>query len=473
MEKYRLYFNENQSKYLQLAVHIKELIDENQVNDGEKLPSIRELAEFLMVNKVTVINAYKKLHQEGYAQQKMGSGTFAKKKEVGRSFRKDYSDTFKKLTSGQLKNVIDFTGETTSSNFFPVRDLKTVLNDVLDRDGAEALIYQHVLGYEKLRKTINNKFWEGRTDIEDILIVSGAQQGIDIASKALINVNDNVIIEKPTYGGALSVFKWRRANIFEVPLESDGVNLIELEKILKKNKVKCFYLMSYFQNPTGISYSYEKKKEILRLAKEYDFYIIEDDYLSELVYDENIKYTTFKNIDINDRVIYIKSFSKIFLPGIRIGYLITPKRFREAFQNSKVNTDISTSSLMQRALEMYIDKDYWIGHIDFLNKEYKIRYNYMKCLLEEKLKEFVSFSYPGGGLHFFLKINEKLDVSSLQLFYILKERNILITPGIMFFKNSKEGERYFRIGFSQTNCDKIEEGINSIYEILKERENKL
>ena len=143
--------------------------------------------------------------------------------------------------------------------------------------------------------------------------MSGAQQGIDIASKAILNINDNVIVEKPTYAGALSVFKFRRANVFEIPIDEDGINIKKFEEILKKNKIKCFYTMSYFQNPTGISYSREKKIKILELANKYDFYIIEDDYLSELIFDENIKHEPFRVLDNNDRVIYIKSFSKILM----------------------------------------------------------------------------------------------------------------------------------------------------------------
>ncbi|GFZ30634.1 transcriptional regulator [Clostridium zeae] len=468
MDKYRLKFNDELNKYIQLYAHIKSLIDKNQIEDGEKLPSIRELADFLKLNKVTIINAYKKLQAEGYANQKIGSGTYAKRRDSIKGFKKSYSITFKKLSSGRLSDVIDFTGETTSADFFPVADLKAVLNDVLDRDGAEALIYQDVLGYEKLRERINEKFWDNKLDFDDILIVSGAQQGIDIVSKALINVNDNIIVEKPTYSGALSVFKSRKANIFEVPIEKDGVDLEALKKILKKNKIKCFYFMSYFQNPSTVSYSDYKKEELLKLAEEHDFYIIEDDYLSELIYDESTKYSSMKSYDKNDRVIYIKSFSKIFLPGIRIGYLVCPRIFKDSVQNSKVNTDISTSSLMQRALEMYMEREYWVEHIKLLNVQYKERYDFMKTEIQNKLNERVEFDPPGGGLHFYLKLSESIQINSIELFYKLREKGILITPGVMFYKHSKEGERYFKIGFSQTDCDKIKKGIDIISSALSE-----
>ncbi len=470
MEKYFLFFEEGIPKYIQLQKHIKNLIDENKIKDGEKLPPVRKFAEFLKVNTVTIVNAYKKLQQEGYVDLKIGSGTYAKRKDAIKNFKREYSETFKSLTSGKLKDSIDFTGETTGNMYFPVKEFKEILNQVLDRDGAEALVYQEALGFDGLRKTINHFFWQDDLENDDILIVSGAQQGIDIVSKALINVNDNVIVEKPTYSGALTVFNWRRANVYEADMQQDGIDIESFESILKKHKIKCFYTMSYFQNPTGATYSMDKKKYILELAEKYNFYIIEDDYLSELIFDKNIEYRSFKSMDENDRVIYIKSFSKIFLPGIRIGYLVSPKKFREVMQNYKVNTDISTSSLMQRALDLYINKGYWKEYIELLKVEYNKRYLYMKDCMIETFGDRVSFNFPGGGLSFFLKIHEKIDMNCKELFYISREKGVLITPGIIFFKKSSQGERYFRLGYSQTDNFKINKGINILNEILISRE---
>jgi DNA-binding transcriptional MocR family regulator len=466
--KYEIKFQQDETpKYIQISRHIKKLIDLNQIEDGERLPSIRTLAKFLSVNNDTIINSFKKLQLEGYAVQKMGSGTYAKKKEVSRNFKKDYSDTFKRLSASGFNGFIDFTGENACGDFFPVSTFKNVLNDVLDRDGAEALAYQEALGYIGLRESINKYFWKSSLDNDSILIVSGAQQGIDIVSKAMININDNVVVEKPTYMGALSVFKGRRANIFEVEMKDDGINITELKKILKKNKIKCFYLMSYFQNPTGISYSLEKKKELLALAEEYDFYIIEDDYLSELIYDINIEYKSFRELDKNDRVIYIKSFSKIFLPGIRIGYLICPNKFKEQIQNAKIDTDISTSSLMQRALQLYIEKGFWREYIDYLNIIYKERYNFAKMHIESILGDKVKAFIPGGGLNFYLKLSDRVNIDCIRLFYTCKDNNVLITPGILFYKNSKDGERFFRLGFSKAGSEEILKGLSIINNIIK------
>lgn len=463
---YNVNFMDDIPKYISIAEHIKKLIEAKDISDGEKLPTIREYSKFLGVNNVTIVSAYKKLVSDGFARQKVGSGTYAKRKEVYSTFNKYYSNTFKRLTAEEIKNSIDFAGETTKETIFPIEDFKTIINKILDRDGAEALISQSPLGYEKLRSSINKVFWDNKLDDDSILIISGAQQGIDIASKAILNINDNVIVERPTYGGALSVFKWRRANIFEVDMDDDGINIEAFEKILKKNKISCFYTMSYFQNPTGVSYNIEKKKRILELAEKYDFYIIEDDYLSELIYDETVEYMPFKWLDTNDRVIYIKSFSKIFLPGIRIGYIVAPYIFNESIRNSKFNTDIATSSLMQRALEMYISNGYWKKNIELLNKEYKKRYKLMADLIEKELGNEIVYNLPGGGLTFYLKIKSD-NITSRKLFIDLCKKGVYITPGVLFFRNIKDGEKTFRIGFSQTDEVKIAKGLKIIREELE------
>ncbi|WP_300958783.1 PLP-dependent aminotransferase family protein, partial [uncultured Clostridium sp.] len=450
-------------KYIQIADNIKNLINSNIIKDGDKLPSIRNLSKMLSVNNVTIVSCYDKLVSEGYAYQKMGSGTYAKKRDINDYFKKEYSRAIKLIKNNGYESIIDFTGESSRGVNFPIERFKKVINEVLDRDGADALINEEAFGYTNLRETINKVFWNNSLNIENLLIVSGAQQGIDIASKAMVNINDNIIVEKPTYMGALSVFKFRRANVFEIPIEEDGINIKKFEEVLKKNKIKCFYTMSYFQNPTGISYSVEKKLAILELSKKYDFYIIEDDYLSELIFDDNIKHEPFKDLDKNDRVIYIKSFSKIFLPGIRIGYIISPETFRESIQSSKINTDIATSTLMQRALEMYIKEGYWIEYINNLRGEYIKRYEVMKKLIHENLKEYVEFFDSKGGLSFYLKIKDK-EIKSKELFYKLKERGVFITPGTLFYKGDNIGEQYFKLSFSQVNEKEIINGINIIKE---------
>ncbi|NRT73628.1 PLP-dependent aminotransferase family protein [Clostridium beijerinckii] len=453
-------------KYIQVANYIKSLIDKRKIKEGDKLPTIRELSKKLGVNNVTIVSAYNKLKSEGYAYQKVGSGSYAKRKEVASNFRKEYSNALKKISMGDLTDVIDFTGETTGEVLFPIDDLKGIINEVLERDGANALLSDNRNGYTNLIYTINKVFWNNKLNNEDIIIISGAQQGIDIASKGILNINDNIIVEKPTYVGALSVFKWRKVNLFEVPIDEDGINLNKFEKILQKNEIKCFYTMSYFQNPTGVSYSIEKKKRILDLAEIYDFYIIEDDYLSELIYENSLEYVPFKWLDKNDRVIYIKSFSKIFLPGIRLGYLVAPEVFSETLQNSKHNTDITTSSLMQRALELYISSNKWKENIKNLNDEYIKRYTHLKTILDSEFKDMLTYKDPKGGLNFYITLKDEFKINTKELFIKLKKRNVYITPGAMFFTSQNDGQDSFRIAFYQTDKEKIEKGMKILKEEL-------
>ncbi|MFL0164271.1 PLP-dependent aminotransferase family protein [Candidatus Clostridium helianthi] len=453
-------------KYIQVANYIKSLIDKRKIKEGDKLPTIRELSKKIGVNNVTIVSAYNKLKSEGYAYQKVGSGSYAKRKEVASNFRKEYSNTLKKISMGDLTNVIDFTGETTGEVLFPIDDLKGIINEVLERDGANALLSDNRNGYTNLIYTINKVFWNNKLNNEDIIIISGAQQGIDIASKGILNINDNIIVEKPTYVGALSVFKWRKVNLFEVPIDEDGINLNKFEKILQKNEIKCFYTMSYFQNPTGVSYSIEKKKRILDLAEIYDFYIIEDDYLSELIYENSLEYVPFKWLDKNDRVIYIKSFSKIFLPGIRLGYLVAPEVFSETLQNSKHNTDITTSSLMQRALELYISSNKWKKNIKNLNDEYIKRYTHLKTILDSEFKDMLTYNDPKGGLNFYITLKDEFKINTKELFIKLKKKNVYITPGAMFFTSQNDGQDSFRIAFYQTDKEKIEKGMKILKEEL-------
>ena len=457
-------FIEELPKYLQISEYIKSKIENKIIKDEEKLPTIRELAKELKVNKITIVNAYKKLVEDGFAYQKIGSGTFSKRREVVYTFNKEYQKVIKEAKIND-EEVIDFTGELGKDIYFSINKFKLLINEVLERDGEKALILEEPLGYSELRKTISNNFFKGEESYENILIVSGAQQGIDIAAKAILNINDNVVVEKPTYIGATSVFKWRKANIFEVNSEEDGINLVELENILKKNKVKCLYSMPYFNSSTGITYSYKKKEKLLELADKYDFYIIEDDYLSEFIYDKNIKYETLKYMDKSNRVIYIKSLSKSFMPGIRLGYMVIPKNLIEEMKISKVNTDIATSSLMQRTLDLYIKKSYLQEYVNSKSAKYKENYFLFKELANLYLKDKVSYFDPGGGLYFYLNLENK-NINSEELFYKLIEKGVYTTPGTLFYRKSDKGYNILRICFTKLCEKKLENGIKIIGECL-------
>lgn len=447
--------NSNEPMYIQVYEGIKNLIENNAFKPDEKLPPIRELANKLDVNNITVVNAYKLLEQKGYVYSKVGSGTFIRGNKTYDEYLNDVdSDTMNQGNEGTLNKGINLSTMNPDPELFPVSDFKEILNKVLDRDKGFAFGYQESQGYYPLRESIKSYLAEERipSDIMNIHVISGAQQGIDIISKVLAGFNDTIIVESPTYTGAVAAFKSRGANIIELPLEEDGINIRELEAVLKSTNPKLIYIMTNFQNPTGISYSESKKLQILYLAQKYNTYILEDDYLSELKF-YGKKSKPIKAMDVNSRVIYLKSFSKIFMPGIRLAFLITPNAISKKVMSVKHNTDISTSSLMQRAFDLYLRERKWEKHINELWKIYKDRYDAVINILKTEAP-FIEFIEPSGGIH----IWAKTDIESSMLSSAAKQKGVLIAPGRVFYIDGRQSN-YFRLSFASAGNDDIKKGI--------------
>ncbi|QCX34237.1 PLP-dependent aminotransferase family protein [Caloramator sp. E03] len=458
--------NSDEPLYLQVYEAIKNLIENGAFKADEKLPAIRELSKKLEVNNITIVNAYKLLEQKGYAYSKVGSGTFV------RGNKKDdiYINDDRKVNFSHIRTPykVDFSSMNIESELFPVDDFKEVLNEVLDRDRGLAFAYQESQGYYPLRESIRQYLKDNDIpcDFNNIHVISGAQQGIDIISKSLLSFNDTIVVESPTYTGAVAAFKSRGASIIEVPIEEDGINIKELEQVLKSCNPKLIYIMSNYQNPTGISYSQSKKLQLLYLAQKYNTYILEDDYLSELkFYGE--KNPSIKAMDAKERVIYLKSFSKIFMPGIRLAFLITPSYITKKVTAVKYNTDISTSSLIQRAFDLYLRKGKWQNHLNKMWSIYKGRYDVLVNNLKYETP-FVEFKEPMGGIH----IWAKTDVDSIILSSLAKEKGLLISPGRIFYMDERDTE-YFRISFACADEEKIEEAIKILKESYYDVKNKV
>ncbi len=465
--------NNQEAMYIQIYNEIKKFIENGSLKPDEKLPAIRSLASKLSVNNVTIVNAYKLLEKNGLVYSKVGSGTFVKgEKSVEDLNLKHIKDSEEKIsiskegTVHENKSEINFATLTPDPRYFPVNEFKECINEVLDRDGGYAFAYQEAKGYYPLRQSLKDYILNRNVEVdtEDIHIISGAQQGIDIVSKAIINLNDTIVVESPTYTGALAAFRSRGANIIEVPIVKDGMDLNKLEEALKKYSPKLIYVMTSFQNPTGISYSNEKKEGLLYLAKKYNTHILEDDYLPELKYDE-AKIYPVKSIDDSDRVIYLKSFSKIFMPGIRLGFLAVPKSLNSNIMSAKHTSDISTSSIMQRTFDLYFKKKKWESYVDKMNKIYKKKYEITINALKN-IAPFFKFDDPKGGIH--LYINS--DIDSLMLSSISKERGASVVPGRVFYLDSRS-DNSFRLSFAAVNDDKIEEGIKIIADSYKDIKN--
>ncbi|MEI6856510.1 PLP-dependent aminotransferase family protein [Psychrilyobacter sp.] len=450
--------------YLQIYEKIKHDIIENKYAEHEKLPSIRNLAKKLEVNNITIVKAYDILEKDRYVYKKRGSGVYINNLNAKKNVLEEeiLMETFKygKL---EVEGEINFANSNPNGNYFPITKFKDCINYVIDRDQEKIFAYEDPKGYSGLRNIISKhlKVEEIISDPEDIQIISGAQQGIDLITKSLIHLGDSVIIENPSYSGAITSFKRGGAKIIDVPLLGDGMDLKVLKNILSKKKISYLYLMTNFHNPTGISYSKKKKLKLLELAKKHDFYIIEDDSSSDLYYKD--KPFSLKSMDIDERVIYIKSYSRIFMPGLRLGFLIAPKEKLKYISFTKYHTDISTPGLIQRAFEHYLSSDSWETHTKKLRsiykKKFEISYNLLKRIEHLKL-----FAVPQGGLYFWVKVDK---VTSEALFLKALQKKVGILPGSIFKLNEKS-DGWVRLCFADVEIDDIKKGLKILKESIEE-----
>ena len=449
MEKYKLKLDNSNSKYVQIYNHVKSLIVKNKIKEHEKLPPIRKLADFINVNNATIVKVYELLEKEGYVYKVVGSGTFVSPINL----KKDRS-----ISSN--KDIIHFESGNPSKDMFPLNNFKSAINMALEKDGASIFEYDEGKGSEDLREELATYLKDKKinTNKDNIQIISGAQQGIDIVCKGLINYSDVVFVEEPTYNGALEVFKSRGAKIITIPMLDNGIDIGILKLKLEKIKPKLIYVMPNFQNPTGISYSEYKKKKLIELSEEYDFYILEDDFISDFKFDSEDN-RPLKSYDISSRVIYIKSFSKILMPGLRIGIVDIPIELQKEILWAKYSSDISTPGLIQKSMYYYMKYFNWEEYLKSIDKVYTEKYRKTKQLLREKLGDKLKISQSQGGLNFFLELPR--GYSSQAFYNFMLQKGVCITPGTYFFDNIMD-DRFFRINIANENIENIEKGITII-----------
>ncbi|MFO7819808.1 MAG: PLP-dependent aminotransferase family protein [Halanaerobacter sp.] len=463
--------NKEEDKYLyqQLYSQLKNLILTGELEVDTKLPPIRKLAGKLEVNNVTIVNAYDLLAAEDLVYKKVGSGTFVapvetevNSQEKSNLDEEVYIDEDSKFV--QQEEAINFATGAPTPDLFPIAPFKRLMNKVLERDRGYAFGYQKSQGYYPLRERIAQYIAQYQIEAaaNEVQIVSGAQQGIDILAKAFLDYGDTVFVERPTYPGAISVFKSRRANIVEIPITPQGIKLDILEEKLQEYDPSFLYLMPNFQNPTGYSYSQSKKKKLLDLAQEYELKIIEDDCLNDLDYAKQ-KRLTLKALDEDKRVIYLKSFSKVFMPGLRLAFLLVPQDDYEDILMSKYLSDIFTDGLVQRVLELYFEEEVWEEQIEKLKKTFQRRYQTMVAALEEYSPPEVDYDLPQGGLNFWLELPEGINDQKLQK--VTLEKGVNIAPGRVFYV-SEEPSNKIRLSIAAVEEGEIQRGIKTLSKII-------
>ena len=453
--------------YQQLAEGIAALIEEGSLPANQKLPPIRKLAEQFAVNTVTVVTAYKYLENKQLLYSRRGSGTFVSPLPVEHIPELVTNRNLHSFESGHLaENAIDFASTSLPHEMFPVDAFKRAFDAVLEREKGGAFRYMDSMGYEPLRQQLC-RYLEGygiKTTAENVQIISGAQQGIDIIAKAMLGYGDVVFVEKPTFYGAAGAFLSRGGKLVEIPLEQDGMDLEILEDCLKLYQPRFLYMMSYFQTPTGISYSMEKKRRLLELAEKYDTYIVEEDDFYDFHYGSE-PLVPLKALDYKNRVIYIKSFSKILMPGLRMGLIVLPKKIQQVVMEAKYTTDISTSGFIQQAMAYYLEENGWEEHAAETRRYGSRKYHKILAAARKYLPSNVTYGRPNGGVSLWLTL--PVGISAELVCSRMQERNVILTAGSQYDVHGTE-DRHIRLSFANLSDDKIEVGMKRIGDCLRE-----
>lgn len=365
-------------------------------------------------------------------------------------------------------SIISFAGGLPAAELFPIDAWIEASNKVMKNNGAAALQYGPTDGFARLREHCVTRMEKvGCKDVkpEDIQILSGSQQGLDFVPRIFIDPGDYIIVESPTYLGALNAFKAYEPKFLQVALDEDGMILEDLEEKLKNHdNVKFIYVISDFQNPSGKTWTLERRKGLIELANKYDVMILEDNPYGELRFEGEVQ-PSLRSLDTEDRVIFMGTFSKIFSPGIRVGWFNAAPKVLEKFNLVKQGADLQTSTTTQMILSQFLDDNDLEAHIDQIIKVYGKRKNVMVDAMKKYFPEEVTFTNPEGGLFLWVTLPEGLNARDIAVKAI--EQKVAFVPGGAFYPESPE-ENHFRLNYSCMPEDKIEEGIKRLGDVLKD-----
>ncbi|SCX81402.1 aminotransferase-like domain-containing protein [Alkaliphilus peptidifermentans] len=369
-----------------------------------------------------------------------------------------------KLT--ERPEVISFAGGLPAPELFPIKEMKKVSELVLEEAGKQALQYSTTEGFPPLREKIAERLMDTgiRGNGDNLLITSGSQQGLDFSAKIFLNEDDIVVCESPSYIGAINAFKAYLPQFIEITTDDDGMIMEELEEVLStKENVKMIYVIPDFQNPSGRTWSVERRKKLVELANKFDLPIIEDNPYGELRF-EGARPPSVKSFDKEGRVIYLGTFSKTFCPGLRIGWVYAEAELLQKYILVKQAADLHSNSMSQRELDKFLELYDLDAHIEKIKKVYRKRRDIMLKTMEETFPKSLKYTYPEGGLFTWVELPIHLNARDILLKAL--EVNVAFVPGGSFFPNGGR-ENTLRLNYSNMPEDKIKEGIERLGKVLE------
>ena len=364
--------------------------------------------------------------------------------------------------------IISFGGGNPAKECFPKEDIEKITDELL-RDKSDVLLqYGATEGYLPLRKAYIEKILPdlGLTaELENVLALTGSMQGLDLICKVVVNPGDVVLVEEPSFLGALQTFNIAQAKLVPVPLHTDGIHVDELEALVREYRPVMFYTIPTFQNPTSWVSGIEARKAIARLAAEYDMIVIEDDPYASLRFSGE-KLPTIKSFDTSGNVILMSSFSKTISPGMRVALCCGNAELIRKMTIAKQSADTHSPNLNQAIIAEYLNRDLLPEHIVEISKVYAHSASAMIEAMEEYFPDWVEYEKPIGGLFIWCTLPEGWDAS--ELFKKAVARKVAFVPGVSFFTTSGKGNNTFRLNFSAEPEERIRKGIRTLGDLLKE-----
>ena len=364
--------------------------------------------------------------------------------------------------------IISFGGGNPAKECFPKEDIEKITAELLRNKSDVLLQYGATEGYLPLRKAYIEKILPdlGLTaELENVLALTGSMQGLDLICKVVVNPGDVVLVEEPSFLGALQTFNIAQAKLVPVPLHTDGIHVDELEALVREYRPVMFYTIPTFQNPTSWVSGIEARKAIARLAAEYDMIVIEDDPYASLRFSGE-KLPTIKSFDTSGNVILMSSFSKTISPGMRVALCCGNAELIRKMTIAKQSADTHSPNLNQAIIAEYLNRDLLPEHIVEISKVYAHSASAMIEAMEEYFPDWVEYEKPIGGLFIWCTLPEGWDAS--ELFKKAVARKVAFVPGISFFTTPGKGNNTFRLNFSAEPEERIRRGIRTLGDLLKE-----
>ena len=363
-------------------------------------------------------------------------------------------------------SIISFAGGLPNRQFFPVRGLQKAANDVFEESGNEILQYANSEGYLGLRQFIADRYrkQEGLDiPVDDILITTGSQQGLDLLGKTFLNEGDDLIIEEPGYLGAIQAFALCRPRFHPVPVSEGGMDTAILAKVLNEHHPKLLYTVTNFQNPSGISYTDENRREVARLLQGRSCLIIQDDPYGDLRFSGEHK-ISFKRL-LPDNTVLLGSFSKTVAPALRLGWLVAPPQIMDKVIVAKQAADLHTDYLAQRILHRFLRDNDIDAHIATIIRQYGKQKEAMTEAIRQYFPAGVQATNPEGGMFLWVTLPEGL--SSMRLFEAAIAQKVAFVPGTPFYVGRTDTNT-LRLNFSCSDEPTIFEGIKRLGASIRE-----